>query len=63
MTIQNQRLWVIARLNRYGRVTRNQALNQGITRLASIICKIRQAGIETIGRKAGKDYQYSLEIK
>lgn len=56
--------WAIAQLKEYGRLTRNEALRERITRLGAIICSLNKQGWEIKGRwektKLGRDYVYEV---
>jgi len=55
----NQAKWVRERLTKSGKVTRNEALKRGITRLASHICQLNNAGWAIEGKKMkNNDYKY-----
>lgn len=56
----SQNKWVAEMLIKYGRVTRNKALNRNITRLASRIRDLKDAGWEILGSRTKKDYEYTL---
>lgn len=59
-----QKDWVTTQLIKKGKVSRNQALKNYISRLGAYICVLRQAGFEIEGEyvktKNGQDYIYSL---
>jgi hypothetical protein len=61
---KTQKDWVIKQLIQKGKISRNQALKNYISRLGSYICQLRQAGFEIIGgykkTKNGEDYVYTL---
>lgn len=63
--MKSQNKWVISRLERYGKVTRNQALRNNITRLASRILDVRPVfedkGMEIVASRDGKDYVYNVK--
>lgn len=69
--MKSQNKWVLQRLNQYGRVTRNQALKNRITRLAARIADIRpileEQGKEILANsvktKYGRDYEYRVVSK
>lgn len=56
----SQNKWVADQLNKQGVVSRNQALNHNITRLAARIADLKETGLEIIARRNGKDYEYVL---
>lgn len=57
----SQNKWVADQLLNTGVVSRNQALNNHITRLAARCTDLKDAGWEIVGRRNGKDYEYVLE--
>ena len=69
--VKSQNKWVLQRLNQYGRVTRNQALKNQISRLASRILDVKpilkEQGKEILANsvktKNGRDYEYRLVTK
>ena len=62
--MKTQEQWVIAQLKKKGWVSRNQALDRRITRLASIIGYLKGTAYESKGTwfktAYGKDYRYYL---
>ena len=62
--MKSQNKWVISRLKQYGKITRNQALNNNITRLASRILDVKPVfedqGKQIMASRNGKDYEYRL---
>lgn len=60
----SQTAWVGAYLKKHGTFTRNQALKNGITRLAARIQDLKDADWEISGAfvktRNGKDYVYTL---
>ena len=60
---ESQRAWVKNQLEKRGKVTRNQCLNKYISRLASIISRLKDKGMDIKARKIGTDYEYYLEDK
>ena len=65
MTSQTQINWVRSVLERKGKITRNKCIReQYITRLSSIIHRLRDEGMNIVGSKFktrnGEDYQYEL---
>lgn len=62
--MKTQRQWAIRQLLENGYVTRNQALNNFISRLGSIICSLKKEGWSIEGKNIktayGKDYEYRL---
>lgn len=69
--VKSQNQWVLQRLNQYGRVTRNQALKNRITRLAARIADTKpilaEQGKEILANsvktKYGRDYEYRVVVK
>lgn len=64
-----QREFVLSRLKKTGRVTRNECLRNFISRVSAIIYDLRQVGFEfegyyvpvyKNGQKVGEDYEYKL---
>lgn len=62
MNKETQMKWVQTQLKKKGKVTRNQALRQYISRLAARINDLREGGWNIVGKKEGNDYVYSLEV-
>lgn len=64
MMTKNQTDWAISELVLYGKVGRNKAVKNYITRLASVILKLNKAGWVIEGKREkyanGEDYVYSL---
>lgn len=60
----SQNRWVLYQLETNGRITRNQALRNRITRLAARIADLKEAGHPIVGSrlktKKGVDYVYSF---
>lgn len=63
MEISTQMDWVRSQLEDKGSVSRNQALNKHITRLAARINDLRSIGWNIVGLKEGKDYSYKLIVE
>lgn len=63
MDTTTQMEWVTSQLKNNGSVTRNQALQKYITRLAARINDLRCSGWEIEGKKEGGDYIYQLVIE
>ena len=63
----SQTAWVATQLEKSGRVTRNQALRQPITRLAARIQDLKDAGWEIDSQRlrtpSGVDHVYTLVKK
>ena len=61
---KTQSQWVMNELTKYGKVTRNKALKNYISRLGTYIYDLRQAGFEITGeyvkKNGGKDFIYTL---
>jgi hypothetical protein len=59
-----QRNWIISRLTKRGKISRNECLSRFISRLAMHIDKLHKDGWETEGHnhktKNGIDYVYTL---
>lgn len=59
-----QRDWTIKQLLTYGKVSRNEALKNFISRLGAIICDLKADGFHIEGKNVktayGKDYVYTL---
>ncbi len=55
-----QEEWAVQQLNESGIVTRNQALQNNITRLGAIIHLLKRAGLDIVGKYNEGDYVYSL---
>lgn len=60
---QTQREWVIEQLDKYGEITRNQALSHFISRLGAIACDLKKDGYELTTKWRGGDFVYTLSSK
>lgn len=62
--MEKQREWVLEQLLKNGYVTRNQCLNNYISRLGAIICDLKKEGYDFtsgyVKTGYGKDYRYDL---
>jgi len=67
MNISTQKHWTINQLKENGFVSRNKALEQGITRLGAIINLLNNEGGQISGKYHktgyGKDYIYTLNAE
>lgn len=65
--MRKQRQWVEHQLRTRGYVSRNEALQNYLTRLAEYIRQLRSEGWEIEGDRVktefGEDYQYKLKVK
>lgn len=61
---KTQAQWVVNELIKRGKVSRNKALQNYISRLGSYICDLRQSGFNIVGgyvkKNGGKDFIYTL---
>lgn len=58
---KSQKQWVKEQLHQYGEVTRNQALQNHITRLSAIILNLKNEGYDLHPFARGGDYVYAIE--
>lgn len=67
MKNQTQKKWVLERLQARGYITRNECLQNYISRLGAIICDLKKEGYEIVGKnlktEKGVDYIYKLSEK
>lgn len=52
--------WVKSQLAQYGEITRNQCLQERITRLSAIILVLKSEGFDFTTSRRGGDYVYKL---
>lgn len=57
---QTQRKWVEQQFKEHGEITRNQCLQNYISRLGAIIYGLKQDGWVITSSRRGKDYVYTL---
>jgi len=60
---QTQKEWVISQLEQYGEISRNNALQNFITRLSAITLTLKNEGWDLEGKWRGGDYVYSVVKK